>query len=88
MWGLLPSPSGSGNKSHKGVWYNDYVIPRLQNGSPTVMCFWCGETQPMSSIRAYMQQYPQLSDEDFDEIAFTQASCHKESSSSLQAHVC
>ena len=53
-----------------------------------MVCFRCGETQPMSSIRAHMQQCPELSDEDFDEIARTQSSRRTESSSSLPASVC
>ena len=60
----------------------------MQTEGPTVVCFRCGETQPMSSIRAHMQQCPELSDEDFDEIAPTQSSSCTESSSSLPASVC
>ena len=53
-----------------------------------MVCFRCGETQPISSIRAHMQQCPELSDEDFDETAPTQSSSRTEPSSSLPASVC
>ena len=58
-----------------------------QSGGPTVV-FRCGQTQPMFTIRIHLQQYPELSDEDFDTIMPTAPSSSSESQSSLTYHKC